>query len=139
MCARAGLLVTNARAGDESVGQVDHLLWTKSMYVWHLIDALRITTERLLTARLAPYCEVPCKDENKIAEVGHYSTLPVAVGLATLGLFADQWRRSPSTPTETTPRHGQGGEIGVADLIRRSALEVHHHALDIRWTLSSTV
>ena len=93
ICSDAEPLVRIAMGEDTSTGGVDRMLWTKSMYVWHLVDALGISAERLLTASLAPDYEIPCWDENKMADVRHYGALPVAVGMAVLGPSADQWTR----------------------------------------------
>jgi len=38
--------------------------WSPSMYVWHLVDVLRIGTERLLTLAHDPGRGITCWDEN---------------------------------------------------------------------------
>lgn len=46
--------------------------WSASMYVWHLVDVLRIGTERLLTLTHDPDQGIPCWGENAPAEDHRY-------------------------------------------------------------------
>src|SRR5215469_14046762 len=58
--------------------------WSASMYLWHLVDGLRIGTERLLTLTCDPGRGLPCWDENALAEARRYQQLSPAVGLIVL-------------------------------------------------------
>src|SRR5215467_5819910 len=77
------------RAGDR---------WSASMYVWHLVDVLRIGTERLLTLIHDPSRGITCWDENALAEVRRYQQLSPAVALIVLRSAAQGWVATP-------PRH----------------------------------
>ena len=46
------------------------------MYVWHLVDVLRIGTERLLTLTYDPGRGIACWDENALAEARRYHLCP---------------------------------------------------------------
>jgi hypothetical protein len=106
--------------------------WSASMYVWHLVDVLRIGTERLLTLAHDPGRGIPCWDENALAEDRRYQHLSPAVGLLVLPLAAREWAEVASaTPDAAEVRHPQYGTLGAIDIIRRNAHEVHHHLMDI--------
>ncbi len=55
--------------------------WSASMYVWHLVDVLRIGTERLLTLAHDPGRGLTCWDENALAEIRRYRQLSPSRGL----------------------------------------------------------
>ncbi len=63
--------------------------WSASMYVWHLVDVLRIGTERLLTLTHDPDRGITCWDENALAEARHYKQLLPAVGVIMLRSAAE--------------------------------------------------
>lgn len=106
--------------------------WSASMYLWHLVDVLRIGMERLITLRLEPEGAIPCWDENALARVRQYDRLSPAVGLAVLGRAVRDWLgAATTTPADAVTRHPVYGELGTADLIRRTAHEVRHHLQDI--------
>jgi hypothetical protein len=46
--------------------------WSASMYVWHLVDLLRISSERLLTLIHDPGQGITGFDENILAEARRY-------------------------------------------------------------------
>src|SRR5215468_1462690 len=68
--------------------------WSASMYVWHLVDVLRIGTERLLTLMHDPARGITCWDENALAQDRHYEQLSPAVGLIVLRPAAQEWCRA---------------------------------------------
>jgi len=106
--------------------------WSASMYVWHLVDVLRIGTERLLTLTHDPDRGIPCWDENALAEARRYERLSPAVGLIALRSAAREWSvAAQAAPAEAEIRHPQFGGLGALDIIRRNAHEVHHHLMDI--------
>jgi DinB superfamily len=102
------------------------------MYVWHLVDVLRIGAERLLTLRLDPTRGIPCWDENLLAEARRYAQLSPGVGLAALEVAARQWLDTVAETPDADIEHPQYGTLSTADLIRRNAHEVQHHLGDIR-------
>ena len=106
--------------------------WSASMYVWHLVDVLRIGTERLLTLTHDPDRGVTCWDENALAEARRYQQLSPAVGLIVLRLAAQAWTSATAVaPADVQVRHPQSGTLGALEIIRRNAHEVHHHLMDI--------
>lgn len=106
--------------------------WSASMYVWHLVDVLRIGTERLLTLTHDPASGIPCWDENALARDRHYHRLSPVVGLIALRSAACEWVTvALAAPAIAQVRHPQFGTLGDVEVIRRNAHEVHHHLWDI--------
>jgi hypothetical protein len=106
--------------------------WSASMYLWHLVDVLRIGTERLLTLTHDPGRGIPCWDENALAEARRYQQLSPAVGLIVLRSAAQAWvATAAAAPADVQVRHPQFGVLGALEIIRRNAHEVHHHLMDI--------
>jgi hypothetical protein len=106
--------------------------WSASMYVWHLVDVLRIGTERLLTLTYDPSRGIACWDENALAEARRYQQLSPAVGLTVLRSAAREWvQTAKSAAGDVEVRHPQFGSLGAPEIIRRNAHEVQHHLLDI--------
>jgi hypothetical protein len=106
--------------------------WSASMYVWHLVDVLRIGTERLLTLTHDPDRGITCWDENALAEVRRYQQLSPTVGLLVLRSAAQAWATAAAmAPADVQVRHPRFGFFAAAEIIRRDAHEVHHHLMDI--------
>jgi hypothetical protein len=106
--------------------------WSASMYLWHLVDVLRIGTERLLTLTHDPDRGITCWDENSLAEARHYQQLSPAVGLIVLRSAAQTWTATAAVAaSDVQVRHPQSGSFGAVEIIRRNAHEVHHHLMDI--------
>lgn len=106
--------------------------WSASMYLWHLVDVLRIGTERLLTLTHDPGRGIACWDENALAEARRYQQLSPAVGLIVLQTAAQAWvMTAAGAPDDVQVRHPQFGSLGAPDIIRRVAHEAHHHLMDI--------
>lgn len=133
-----------AQASDDAAGAIRLVTdpkartaerWSASMYVWHLVDVLRIGTERLLTLLLDSASGIPCWDEDELAAARRYAELSPMVGLAVMERAASEWVEVALTvPHEAETEHPQFGPIGVAEVMRRNAHEVQHHILDIqRW------
>ena len=102
------------------------------MYVWHLVDVLRIGAERLFTLTHDPGRGITCWDENALAEALRYEQLSPGVGLIVLRSAAREWVKAASNaPAETTVRHPEFGNLGALEITRRNAHEVHHHLMDI--------
>jgi hypothetical protein len=108
--------------------------WSASMYVWHLVDVLRIGSERLFTLTHDPGRGITCWDENALAEIRRYMQLSPAVGLIVLRSAAREWAEAASkAQADAMVRHPQFGNLGALEIIRRNAHEVHHHLMDINW------
>lgn len=108
-------------------------IWSATMYVWHLVDVLRIGTERLLTLVLDPSFGIACWDENALAVARRYAVLSPTVGLTVLRRQAKEWEDvAASVPDDVEVEHPQFGVMGATEIIRRNAHEVQHHIGDIR-------
>lgn len=106
--------------------------WSASMYLWHLVDVVRIGTERLLTLSHDPGRGITCWDENALAEARRYQQLSPAVGLIVLRPAAQAWvTAAAAAPAGVQVRHPRFGVLGALEIIRRNAHEVHHHLMDI--------
>lgn len=107
--------------------------WSASMYLWHVVDVLRIGTERLLTLQLDPDRGIPCWDENGLADARRYERLSPVVGIVVLEQVAAEWSRvAAAVADEAEVRHPLFGTLRTVDVIRRNAHEVRHHLYDIR-------
>lgn len=130
--ARGAPDVEQALAGLPEPSSWDGGTWSPTMYVWHLVDVLRIGTERLLTLSLDPQAGIPCWDENALAAVRKYELLPRVVGLRVLKGAAQDWMDAVDTvPDGAQVDHAVFGRMSVRDIARRDAHEVHHHVGDI--------
>lgn len=106
--------------------------WSAAMYVWHLVDVLRIGAERLLTLSHDPGRGIACWDENALAEARRYQQLSPVVGLTVLRSAAKEWAETAkSAPGDVEVGHPRFGSLGALEIIRRNAHEVQHHLLDI--------
>jgi len=106
--------------------------WSPSEYVWHLVDVVRMGTERLWTMRLDPGVGLVCWDENELARVRQYSMLSEVVGLTALREATDSWISVvPTVTLSDLIRHDERRSMTAEDVIRRTAHEIRHHALDI--------
>jgi hypothetical protein len=114
-------------------------VWSPSGYLWHLVDVLRIGSERLLTISLDPATSIPCWDENALAEVRRYDSLSPRVGLVAYEGAANQWVAiANSVSMDASVQHPEFGTLSAVDIVRRNAHEVQHHELDIRRGLDVT-
>ena len=106
--------------------------WSPTEYLWHMVDVLRIGTERLWTLTIDPDAGVPSWDENDLAQVRRYGDLSLAVGLMAYGRAAEDWvtaAQDAFPDAQTT--HSELGTITAVEVIRRNAHEAQHHLLDI--------
>lgn len=102
------------------------------MYVWHLVDVLRIGAERLLTLKHDPDRGIACWDENALAEDRRYQQLSPGVGLIVLRPASREWVQAAlAAPATAEVSHPEFGTLGAVEIIRRNAHEVHHHLMDI--------
>jgi hypothetical protein len=107
-------------------------VWSPSQYLWHLVDVLRIGTERLWVVDLDPRAGLVCWDENALASVRQYERLSPRVAGIALGNAIRTWVAVARTvPSHLEVEHDAFGTMTAADIIRRNAHEVHHHWRDI--------
>ena len=137
---RDNCVVIVRHAPDDAAAAIDSITdateqhgsrWSPSMYVWHLVDVLRIGAERLITIQLEPAWGIPCWDENLLAEARRYRQLSVNVGVKALATATDQWLEAVDDTPETRVEHAVFGTLTTLDVIRRNAHEVQHHLWDI--------
>lgn len=102
------------------------------MYAWHVVDVLRIGSERLLALQLDSLHGIPCWDENLLAEARRYEQLSPIVALAALEVAATQWLATVSETPDAEVEHPVFGVLRTIDVVRRNAHEVRHHLWDIR-------
>lgn len=103
------------------------------MYLWHLVDVLRIGNERLVTLSLDPEAGIVCWDENELAACRKYDALSPVVRLEILGGAVRDWSEAAAKVREhAVVVHPEFGNLGALEIIRRNAHEVHHHTRDIR-------
>jgi hypothetical protein len=106
--------------------------WSTIDYLWHLVDVVRMGTERLWTVQLDPGVGLVCWDENELARVRQYSRLSETVGLRALREATETWTSEvPAVTMTAVIRHDEHRSMTAEDVVRRTAHEVHHHALDI--------
>jgi len=139
--ARQNAVELVARAPDAAVAAITGIKdpmrrtgdrWSASMYVWHLVDVLRIGTERLLTLTHDAGRGITCWDENALAEARRYQLLSPAVGLIVLQSAVQAWTATAAVASaDAEVHHPQFGVFGAIEIIRRNAHEVHHHLMDI--------
>lgn len=111
----------------------DGSTWSASMYVWHLVDMLRVGTERLVTLSLDPSIGIPGWDEKALASVRKYELLSPVVGTYMLRSATRDWlEAAEAAPEGGVVEHAELGLLDASAVIRRNAHEVHHHTRDIR-------
>jgi hypothetical protein len=88
------------------------------MCVWHLVDVMRIGTERLLTLAHDPDRGITCWDENALATARRYQLLSPAVGLIAPWSAAQAWATTAAVaPADVQVRHPQFGLLGAVEII----------------------
>src|SRR5262249_42729804 len=109
--------------------------WSASWYVWHLVDVLRIGTERLLPLTHDPARGITCWDENALAEVRRYRQLSTTVGLLMLRSVAQAWITAAAVaPGNVQVRHPRFGSFAAVQSHRPHSHQVPHHLMDIHPT-----
>jgi hypothetical protein len=121
------------RGSEEATRRPAPEVWSPSTYLWHLVDVLRIGSERLLTVSIDPAAGIPCWDENDLAEVRQYDKLSPRVAVGVYGDAVSAWvAMTDGVPVNASVEHPEFGTLTAEDIIRRNAHEVQHHELDIR-------
>jgi len=132
MVAESPHLFAQALATVDPATSVRADAWSATEYLWHMVDVLRIGSERLWTLRVDPDAGLPSWDENDLARVRRYGDLSATVGLVAYGKAAEEWAAAArDAPPEAEAAHPEFGTITAADVIRRNAHEAQHHLLDI--------
>jgi DinB superfamily len=106
--------------------------WSPREYVWHLVDVVRLGTERLWTVRIDPSVGLVCWDENELARIRQYRQLSLTVGLKALREATETWTNEfPHVDVQAVIHHDPRRTMTAEDIVRRTAHELHHHSLDI--------
>lgn len=106
--------------------------WTPSEYLWHLVDVLRIGTERLWLATYDTTTRIFCWDQDGLAKLRKYSELSPVVGAVALEEARRGWAAAArSAPPSVELVDDASGPMPVANVIRHTGHEVIHHRLDI--------
>jgi DinB superfamily len=126
-------VATLFKGSEEETRRPSQEVWSPSGYLWHLVDVLRIGSDRLLTATIDPAAGIPCWDENALAEVRQYERLSPRVAVVAYEAAASAWVAVANlVPMDASVEHPEFGSLTAEDIIRRNAHEVQHHLLDIR-------
>jgi hypothetical protein len=108
-------------------------VWSPNGYVWHLVDVLRIGSDRLLTSLMDPGAGITGWDENALAEIRHYESLSPRVGVIAYEEAVRNWIAvAGMIDGSSSVEHPEFGTLTAEDILRRNAHEVQHHELDIR-------
>jgi hypothetical protein len=106
--------------------------WSATGYLWHVVDVIRLGTERLWTLSLDAGSGVPGWDEEALAEARRYEQLSAVVGLRALDVAVRDWvRAAHETPPSAEVAHPVFGGVSTHHAIVRNAHEIQHHARDI--------
>jgi hypothetical protein len=106
--------------------------WSATGYLWHVVDVIRLGTERLWTLTLDAPSGIPGWDEEALAAARRYEQLAPIVGLRALDVAVGDWvRAARETPPSAEVMHPAFGAISTHDAIVRNAHEIQHHARDI--------
>ena len=120
------------RAGEAAIVSPAPGTWSACGYAWHLVDVLRIGTERLWTIADDPGRTLPCWDENALADARSYGKLSPVVAPRALRDAAATWLAAAlRMPEDAAARHEADGTVTAGDVIRRNAHEARHHLRDI--------
>lgn len=126
-------IATLFEGAEQAMRRPAPAVWSPSAYLWHLVDVLRIGSDRLLTTSLDPAMGIPCWDENALAEVRQYHRLSPRVGVLAYETAVSAWVAVANrVPIEASVEHPEFGTLTGEDIIRRNAHEVQHHELDMR-------
>lgn len=133
LVATSGKRIATLFEGAGEAARLPPEVWSPSAYLWHLVDVLRIGSDRLLTASIDPAAGIPCWDENSLAEVRQYERLSSRVAVVAYDAAVSAWVDvADRVSMDAAVEHPEFGTLTAADIIRRNAHEVQHHTLDIR-------
>ncbi len=132
MVGESPLLFAQALASVDAATTSPSGVWSPTQYLWHMVDVLRIGTERLWTLEVDADAGLPSWDENDLARVRRYGDLSASVGMIAYERAVETWvGAAKNTPPGASATHSELGALSTADVIRRNAHEAQHHLLDI--------
>lgn len=129
LVAECGTLAARALSEPESATSPG---WSRGEYLWHLVDVVRISAERIFGASIKPDLSVVAFDPDELASARRYAQQRLDVGLKSLGWSVRVWRETVAkVPVDTPYLHPELGAMTVADVVVLVAHEVHHHVRDM--------
>jgi hypothetical protein len=123
------------RTGSE---RMPSLAWSVRAYVWHAGDNLRIWAERLVAAAAGGIHPVPGYDQDQLAEVRGYESMPVGAAVWSLARAIGDWKEASlmiGERSDVTFEHPAMGSYTVADVTRQVGHDLFHHLDDVRTIL----
>ncbi len=120
-------------------GSVRHpgLRWSVGAYVCHVGDNLRIWAERMWSSVEAGHVEIEAYDQDELASVRRYESIPLGTALWALSHAAAAWQEAfeAAVRREPTFSHPERGLISLTDLVQSNCHDAVHHEWDIRRSL----
>ena len=108
-------------------------VWSATAYLWHVVDVLRLGTERFLILTLDPHCGIAPWDADEMAAARSYEMKSSIVGLRMLTAATAEWLDAArATPRYVSAVHPEFGTMDALFCAVRNAHEVVHHVMDIR-------
>ena len=128
-----------ARLLEGQDGSVRHprLSWSVGAYVCHVGDNLRIWAEWMWSSVEAEHVEIEAYDQDKLASVRRYESIPLATALWALSHAVAAWEEAfgAAAGREPTFNHPERGLISLSDLVQSNCHDAVHHEWDIRQSL----
>ena len=111
--------------------------WSVGAYVCHVGDNLRIWAERMWSSVEAEHVEIDAYDQDELARVRTYESIPLATALWSLSHAAAAWLEAfrAAVRREPTFDHPERGLISLSDLVQSNCHDAVHHEWDIRRSL----
>jgi uncharacterized damage-inducible protein DinB len=108
-------------------------VWSATAYLWHVVDVLRLGTERFLVLTLDPRRGIAAWDADEMARARSYEAKSAVVGLRVLTDATRDWLHAArATPRYVSAAHPEFGTMDALSCAVRNAHEVVHHVLDVR-------
>ena len=123
--------------GQDGSARHPSLSWSVGAYVCHVGDNLRIWAERMWSSVEAGHVEIEAYDQDELAKVRRYESIPSATALWTLSHAVNAWQEAfrAAAGREPTFSHPERGLISLLDLVQSNCHDAVHHAWDIRRSL----
>ena len=128
---------TNLLEGQDGSIRHPSLSWSVGAYVCHVGDNLRIWAERMWSSVGAEQAHLEAYDQDELASVRRYESIPLATALWTLAHAADVWQEAFEAAGKGEPifNHPERGQLTLSDLVQSNCHDAMHHEWDIRRSL----
>ena len=123
--------------GQDGSARHPSLSWSVGAYVCHVGDNLRIWAERMWSSVEAEHVEIEAYDQDVLATVRRYESIPLATALWSLYHAVIAWQEAleAAAGREPTFNHPERGLITLLDLVQSNCHDAVHHEWDIRRSL----